>query len=699
MGDHSPVSVTLRGKIALVQLDNPPVNALSQAVRASLLDAVSKIESDSAIAGAVLVCRGRTFIAGADIREFGKPPLEPFLPDVILAIEESKTPFLAAIHGTALGGGLEVALGCHYRIMTADAKVGLPEVTLGLLPGAGGTQRLPRLIGLERALEMITRGKPIPAETALAFGLIDQMVDADCTLEEAACDVLMAYLADGRDAIPTGARPVPSLSDDEAENVLKAIRRQACGQISPIKAAESVLNVRHMSLADGLAAERSMFLDLVNSDQASALRHTFFSKRVVGKHASLNGISARPLKSVAVIGAGTMGAGIAVAFERAGYSVCVVEQSPETCAKGRARIQGLYQALSKRGRLDASGAEAALASIAITDDMQQVADAGLVIEAVFEDMAVKVDLFQRLEDLVKPDAILATNTSYLDLDTLAAGIRDPSRCLGLHFFSPAHVMQLLEVVNGAKTAPDVLATGLDVAKRLGKTGVVAGVCDGFIGNRIWARYRQQLEYLLEDHAMPEEVDAALLQFGFPMGPFAVYDLSGLDIAWAQRKRRAETRDPQERYVEIPDLLCEAGRLGQKTGAGYYRYEANSRQPLTDPDVLALILEHRAGKSIKARPLSPDDIQRRARAVIVNEGAHILAEGIAKRPLDVDMVMIHGYGYPAWRGGPMHEADRIGLLQVLDDVQAMCAAGGYGWAPSDLLVELVRTGRSFDSLNG
>ncbi|WP_350336112.1 3-hydroxyacyl-CoA dehydrogenase NAD-binding domain-containing protein [Coralliovum pocilloporae] len=696
MAEHSPVSILVDGPLAIIRVDNPPVNALSQTVRQGLQDAVHQVEQDATVKGCVLICAGRTFIAGADIREFGKGPLEPPLPDVINAIEQSNKPWLAAIHGTALGGGFELALGCHYRVMSADAEIGLPEVALGIIPGAGGTQRLPRLTGVAKAVELVTSGRRITASEAENLGICD-LVAVD-GLEEAAKAFLTERLKGDRAHAKTSERPVEGLSDEDAATALAAIGKKARGQVSPVKAAESVLNSQAMTFPDGLSAERAIFMELVQSDQAKALRHAFFGQRAAGKVSEIEGISPRPVSSVAVIGAGTMGAGITVAFERAGFAVTLIEQTAEALSAGVERVSGLYRALIVRGKITEEDAGDALASILRSTSLDAASEADLIVEAVFEDMAVKSDLFRRLDGVAKPGAILATNTSYLDLNALSAETARPQDCLGLHFFSPAHVMKLLEVIRGAETAPDVLAAGLGIAKRLGKTGVVAGVCDGFIGNRIWSTCRKQLECLLEDHVMPEDVDAAMTRFGFPMGPFAVYDLSGLDIAWAQRKRLAASRNPQERYVSIPDRLCEAGRLGQKAGRGYYRYEAGDRRPQTDPDVLAIIVEEREAQGISPEPLEAGEIQQRVRAVMVNEGARILEEGIATRPVEIDMVMIHGYGYPAWRGGPMHEADQIGLDRILEDVKAVCRTGGFGWQPSELLVELVRSGRSFENLN-
>ncbi|MCT4654442.1 MAG: 3-hydroxyacyl-CoA dehydrogenase NAD-binding domain-containing protein [Cohaesibacter sp.] len=688
---QSPISLRKQeGGIAVLLVNNPPVNALSQAVRQGLSDAVTQIESDDDIKGAVLHCEGRTFIAGADIKELGKPPLAPFLPDVIAALDQCSKPLVAALHGTALGGGFEVAMGCHYRVASPSAKVGLPEVRLGIIPGAGGTQRLPRLVGLEKAADIITSCRQVKMEEAAKIGLVDAVLKGDLLKE--ACAFLESKLAEGETPLSISKRSVPDW-DEEALSALEAkVKKRARGQLSPVKALESVHNSANMPFEEGMKAERAMFLELAASDQAAALRHSFFGERIVAKVPGLEDVKARSVENVAIIGAGTMGSGIAVAFADAGYQLTVLEMSREGLERGRDRIAGIYQGAVKRGKMSQEQADAKVASFTFTTDMSDLNNADLVVEAVFEDMQVKKDLLTNLEAVVSQDCILATNTSYLDIDEMASVLKRPDNVIGLHFFSPANIMKLLEIVNTDKTAQDVLATAVAVGKRLRKIAVVAGVCDGFIGNRIWAKNRQLLEFFLEDGASVEEVDKAMLEFGFPMGPYAVFDLSGLDIAWAQRKRKKPLMDAAERYVDIPDRLCEMDRLGLKAGKGWYRYEEGSRKPQPDEEVAKVIAEERERKQCKDLHLTTADIQDRVLAGMINEGFKILQEGIALRPVDIDMVLLNGYGYPVWRGGPMHEADRIGLDRIVAILQDMQSQYGKGWEIAPALKDYAGQGK-------
>jgi 3-hydroxyacyl-CoA dehydrogenase len=668
------VSIARDGEIAVVQVDNPTVNALSAAVREGLLEAVRAVTADEAVRGAVLLGAGRGFMAGADLRELGQPSREPDLTGVVAAIEACPKPWLAAIHGHALDGGLEVALGCRWRIALADARLGLPEVRLGVVPGAGGTQLLPRLIGIEKALLLVGSGRSVSGAEAEALGLVDALAAGDLRAEAQA--FLRDRLATGELLPRTSERPVPPYDAAAAEQLAADIRRKARGAQAPIAAAELVLDAARLPFAQGLEAEHATFRRLRDTPEARALRHLFFAEREVGKVPGLAGVEPRPIRAVGVVGAGTMGSGIALLA--AGHVVTVVEADAEALARGRARIEAAGQA-ALSGRLSC------------TQEFGALADSDLVIEAVFEDMGVKSELFRRLDGIVREGAILATNTSYLDVAALAAASGRPQDLLGLHFFAPANVMRLLEVVRTAEVAPEVLATGLALGRRLGKIAVVAGNGEGFIGNRIWSFYRRQLEYLLEDGASPYEIGAAMTAYGFPMGPFAVFDLSGLDIALAQRRRRDATRPAGERYSRIPDLLCEQGRLGRKTGAGWYRY-GNGR-PEPDPAVLALIEAERRARGIVPRRFTALEIQARARAAMVDEAARIVGEGIARRAVDIDVVLVHGYGFPAWRGGPLFEADALGLDQILMEVEAM-AAVGEGSGPAPLLVELAGSGGSF-----
>ncbi|MCJ9672745.1 MULTISPECIES: 3-hydroxyacyl-CoA dehydrogenase NAD-binding domain-containing protein [unclassified Neorhizobium] len=639
------VSATIRNGVLVVTIDNPPVNATSVDVRSGLERALAYSETTGEITGVTITGAGKTFIGGADIKEFGKPAMEPTLPDVIEKIEGLSKPVVAALNGAALGGGLEVALACHYRIASPAAQVGLPEVKLGIVPGAGGTQRLPRLIGIPAALDLITSGRSVKAEEALKLGIIDEVVAGD--LVEAATSAALA-LAE-KPLRRTGELNIAAIDPAEIEKASAKILAKARGQKAPVEAVRLV-TASNRPLVEGLADERATFLALRDSREAAALRHVFFAERESSKVEGLQGVEPHPVRTIGICGLGLMGSGIAVAALGAGYSVIGLDQTAEAAEKGRERIIGLLERNVAAGRLDQAGFEAQKARLSATAEDVDLAPCDLVVEAVFDDLAVKTDLFRRLDKVIRPDTVLATNTSYLNPDEIAAATAHPERVLGLHFFSPAHVMRLLEVVRCAKTAPDVLATGLAVAKKLRKLPVVTGVTEGFIGNRIFSAYRREAEFLLEDGALPHEVDAALEDYGFPMGLFAVYDMAGLEIAWARRKRQAATRDPSVRYVEIADTLCEAGRLGQKTGRGWYDYPNGKRT--VDPEVTAIIEAARAQKGITPRTFSRNDILERLLGAMSLEGEALLAEGIAARSSDIDLVMINGYGFPAHKGGPM-----------------------------------------------
>lgn len=696
-----PVTTERRGKIAVIVVDNPPVNALSQAVRQGLDEAVAAAQAEDGVQALVVAGAGRTFIAGADIREFGKPPQPPALPEVINRIEAGAKPVIVALHGTALGGGLEVALGCHYRVALPGARVGLPEVLLGLIPGAGGTQRTPRLIGAAQAVELITSGRHVGAEEALALGLVDEIAEED---DPVAAGVAFAetVLAEGRPVRRSGEAE-DKIAADRGNATLfadarKALETKARGLFSPFKCVDAVEAAVTLPFAEGLKRERALFLECMDSPQRAGLIHAFFAEREVRKIPEAKA-EPREIAAVGVIGGGTMGAGIAVALMTAGLPVVLVERDAESLARGRANVEGILDGGVKRGKMTAEARDALLASkLTGALDYEALAEVDLAIEAVFEDMAVKKQVFTQLDAALKPDAILASNTSYLDVDEIAAVTARPQDVIGLHFFSPAHVMRLLEVVAAAKTAPEVVAGGFALAKRLGKVAVRAGVCDGFIGNRILSVYRRQADIMVEDGASPYAIDAALLDFGFAMGPYAVADLAGLDIGWANRKRLAPTRDPKERYVEIADRICERGWFGQKTGRGFYLYPEGARRGEPDPEVEAIIAEARAKKGIAPRDFTAEEIVRRYLAAMINEGARVVAEGIALRPLDVDVTLLYGYGFPRWRGGPMKYADLRGLDRVLADVRAYQAEDPASWQPARLLVDLVEGGESFDSLN-
>jgi 3-hydroxyacyl-CoA dehydrogenase len=648
-------SDTVRGTVSngvlLIEIDHAPVNALSTDVRKGLLAAVAHGEATADVAAMVITGAGNIFIGGADIREFGSPPADPVLPAVLTAIENATKPVAAAINGAALGGGLEVALATHRRIASPAATLALPEVKLGIIPGAGGTQRLPRLIGIPAAIDMIATGRTASAGEALTLGIVDRIESGDLR----AAAVAEARSLAGASLRRSGAIEVPPAPADTIDAAASKALSRARGQKAPHEAVRLVRLSNQLPFAQALAEERRTFLALRDSEQAAALRHVFFAERAAAKVPGLEDVKPRKVATIGVVGLGLMGSGIATCALDAGYTVIGVEQTKDAAAKGRARIEGLLDRALQSGRIDTAGRADRLNRLAASGTLQALAGADLVIEAVFDDAGVKTELFVRLDGIVRPDAILATNTSYLNPDAIAAATRRPERVLGLHFFSPANVMRLLEVVRCARTAPDVLATGLAVAKKLRKLPIVCGVTEGFIGNRIFSAYRREAEFLLEDGALPQQIDAAMEAYGFAMGPFAVFDLAGLEIAWARRKRQAATRDPKARYVDIADHLCEAGWVGQKAGRGWYRYSDSKRE--VDPEVTALIEQRRAAKGIAARNISDDEIRQRLLAAMATEGTALLAEDIAARASDIDLVMINGYGFPAHKGGPMFAADQ------------------------------------------
>jgi 3-hydroxyacyl-CoA dehydrogenase len=682
-----PVRVQREGGLAVVTIDNPPVNALSQAVRVELLRLFRSFADDAGVTGIVLIGAGRDFVAGADIREMDGTPLEPSLPEVILAMEACRQPIVAAISGNALGGGFELALACDRRLATAGATVGLPEVKLGILPGAGGTQRLPRLVGVASAITLIAAGRRVGAKDAATLGLVDRVVEGDL-LAAARAEVAQA----GKRRL--SALAVPASDVAEVEKAAGEALRSARGVPSVGKAVEMVRLAGNTPFAEAVRTERATFVALRDSAEAKALRHLFFAERNAQKVPGVAGAKARRLERVAVIGGGTMGSGIAVALADAGLAVVLLERDEAAIEGARKRIGGTYDRVVAGGRLSRAAADERIGRIAPGSEWAAIAEVDLVIEAVFEEMEVKLEVFRRLDALARPGAVLATNTSYLDVNRIAQATRRPQDVVGLHFFSPANVMRLLEIVRGEATAPDVLATGFALARKLGKVAVVAGVCEGFIGNRIFSAYRTQMEYLVEDGTWPEDVDRALEAYGFAMGPFAVFDLAGLDIAWAGRKRRAATRDPRERYVAVADRLCELGRFGRKTGRGWYLYPEGAKKPVPDPEVHALIEAEAAAKGIARRTVTPEEIQRRALATMANVAAQILAEGMALRASDIDLVLASGYGFPSYRGGPLFAADARGLAAVLADVEAMHRTAGFGSEPAPLLIELARAGSSF-----
>lgn len=695
----SVVQRELHGRVLLVTIDNPPVNALSAKVRAGLLAAIEAANADSQVGAVVLAGRGRNFIAGADIREFGKPAVPPSLPEVCDAIESSEKPVIAAIAGAALGGGLEVAMSAHFRLAVPGAKLGLPEVALGLLPGSGGTQRLPRLIGAGMALDLMLSGRHIDPAKAKAAGLVDRVVEAG--------DVAAAGLSYANELLAAGTpirrtRDAQGLADREAAqaaiDAARSTATKARGLLSPGKIVDAVQAALDLPFEQGMAKERELFVECLNSPQRAGLVHAFFAEREAAKSPETRSATPRPVHSVGVVGGGTMGAGITVAVLDAGLPVVMIERDDEALARGRANVEKVYDGLIAKGRMSADAKAAVMARYSGSTSYDALAKVDLVIEAVFEEMSVKKAVFAELDRVCKPGAVIGTNTSYLDIDEIAASISRPEDVVGLHFFSPANIMKLLEIVVPAKVSPDVVATAFALAGKLRKVPVRAKVCDGFIGNRILAVYRQAADYMMEDGASPYQIDKALRDFGFAMGPFQVSDLAGGDIGWATRKRRAATRDPNARYVQIADRICERGWFGQKTGRGYYLYPQGSRAGVPDPEVEAIITAERERAGVTPRSFTDEQIVRRYLAAMVNEGANVVYEGIALRPLDVDVTFVHGYGFPRWRGGPMKYADSVGLAQILADIKEFAKEDPMFWKPSPLLEDLVARGADFDSLN-
>lgn len=692
------ISYLVKDGVAVLTIDNPPVNALGAAVRKGLWQAIERAEADAAVDAVLIRAAGRTFPVGADIREFGKPPQTPLLGELCNRIEAARLPVVAAIHGQALGGGFELALAAHYRIADKMAGIGLPEVNLGILPGAGGTQRVPRLAGAAPALNLMLSGTPIRAGQALDLGLIDRLAEAD--LQSEALDWARALARDK--AGPRRSCDQRAGLADSASFMREVSERRAAVQGGPVMAPARIVDCVEAALLlpfeAGLKMERAAFEDCVASDAARALRHAFFAERRAAKVPELGRTSPRAVEEIGVVGAGLMGAGIAFTCLQAGLPVVLVERDQGALDAGSARLQALYRRAVTKGRISGAEASARLDRLRLSTEMADLGQADVVVEAVFEEEEVKRGVFAALDKVMKPGAILGTNTSYLDIDMLAATISRPEDVVGFHFFSPAHVMKLMEIVVGARTDEQVTATGFALAKRLGKIPVRAGVCDGFIGNRILAAYRQAADFMLEDGASPYQIDDAMRAYGFGLGPYQVLDMAGLGISWARRKRLAPQRAPGERYVRIGDQLCEKGWLGQKTGRGYYRYQEGERQGQPDGEVLALIEAERAEQGITARAFAPEEIQARCLAAMTNEGARLLEEGVALRPSDIDVVLLNGYGFPRWRGGPMMAADLSGLLALSNALKAWEAAEGGFWKPSPLLDELIRNGRHFDDLN-
>jgi len=686
----------VNGAVAVITLNNPPVNGLGHATRSAIVEGMKQALNDSAVKAVVITGAGKAFSGGADIKEFNSPKAlaEPTLHTVINVVENSTKPVVAAIHTVCMGGGLELALGCHYRVAAPGAQIALPEVKLGILPGAGGTQRLPRVLGLEMGLNMIVSGNPVASEKLAKTALFNEMIDGD---------LLQGALAFANKI--ADARPLPKVRDIKIDypnhegylqfsrNTVKAMSGPFP---APLKCVDAVAAAVTMKFDDGIKYERDLFVDLVQTTESKALRHAFFGERAASKVADVpEDPPIRTIKKAAVIGAGTMGGGIAMNFANAGIPVKILEMKQEALDKGLATIRKNYENTMKKGKLTPEKFEQRVGLITGTLSYEDIGQADIVVEAVFEDIGVKETVFKKLDEVMKQGAILASNTSTLDVDKIASFTKRPQDVIGLHFFSPANVMKLLEIVRGAKTGKDVLATSLQLSKKIKKTGVVSGVCDGFIGNRMIEQYSRQAGFLLEEGALPEQVDKAIEKFGFAMGPFRMGDLAGNDIGWYIRKRRYVEK-PQVTYSKTADLLCEMGRFGQKTSAGWYDYKPGDRKPYPSQVVNEMIVKHSADLGIERRKISDQEIVERLVYALVNEAAYILEEGIAQRASDVDMVYLTGYGFPLFRGGPMFYADTVGLQNVVMAMEKY-AKGRHGdaWKPAPLLAKLAAEGKTFN----
>jgi 3-hydroxyacyl-CoA dehydrogenase len=685
------------GDIGLLTLNNAPVNALSHSLRSGIVDALRMASLDQSKA-IIIVGNGAMFCAGADIREFSQTPQAPSLVDVTECIENMQKPVIAAIHGNALGGGLELALACHYRCALASAKLGLPEVKLGILPGAGGTQRAPRIIGLEHAFTLITSGNPCKAEKALSIGLIDHLVEHDQDLVAAAQKYAQQVLNEGLPIRRSSQSPIDkqNIDSDWFDKKRAELSKRARGQIAPQHIVDCLEKALNAEFVEGMQFEREAFLNCVTSEQAKAMRHLFFAQRLAAKVKGVSpDTSKRPIKSVAIIGAGTMGGGIAMNFANVGIPVTLLELSAESLTKGLQLIEKNYAISVSKGRLSESQKAQRLALISGSTSYQELNQVDLVIEAVFEDVEIKKQVFRKLDEVCKVGAILATNTSYQDVDAIAQVTKRPQDVIGLHFFSPANVMKLLEVVRGAQTADDVITTSMALATTIAKIPVLSGVCYGFIGNRLLSVYLRQSQLCLLHGATPEQVDSAMTNWGAAMGPLAMNDLAGIDIGFKARQGLSDDKKGSPEVYAIADAMYHAGRLGQKTAVGYYRYDPETRARINDPDALAIIEAQSAKFGIPRNAQTEQEILNRMIIALVNEGANVLHDGIAQRSSDIDLVYIFGYGFPAYRGGPMHYADSIGTKKVFEMVCDFASKfGNTYWTPSPLLKELAEKNLSF-----
>ncbi|MCR9072834.1 MAG: 3-hydroxyacyl-CoA dehydrogenase NAD-binding domain-containing protein [Alphaproteobacteria bacterium] len=697
-----------RGRIALLKLNNPPVNGLGWPVREGLEAAILRLAADAEVDGIVVTGAGRMFCAGADIREFGTEPpahvrrLTPILDD----LEGMEKPVVAAIHGVAAGGGLELALGCHYRVCGPKTKLGLPEVTLGILPGAGGTQRMPRVAGVSKALELIVSGRLVSEKEAYESGIVDELVDGDVDTVIAAAVAAAERLAKSDSAPRRSCDRTDGLQEAKDnpglfDSFRKSMAKRARGMNAPYACVRCIEAAATMEFADGLKFERKEFEQLVNADEARSMRHAFFAEREVAKIPDVaKDTPTRPIQNAGVIGCGTMGGGIAMVFANAGIPVTIVESEQAALDAGIEKIRKNYAATVSKGRLGQAEMDKRMALITPTTDLVELAATDIVVEAVFEDMSVKKELFARLDRVCKPGVIMATNTSTLDVDEIAAATSRPEDVIGTHFFSPANVMRLMENVRGEKTSDDVIATVMGLSKTLGKVGVLVGVCHGFVGNRMLHQYLREAMFLVEEGALPQDIDRVLYDFGMPMGPFAMCDLAGNDVGWRVRQEQIKANGGKPTNIRysgtIADKICDLGRFGQKTGKGWFKY-ADGRTPEPDPEVEAIIVETSAELGLERRDISDDEILERCLYPLVNEGAKILDEGIALRASDIDVVWMHGYGFPRFRGGPMFWADTVGLKTIGEKMRQFEKEHGPWMAPSPLLLKLVDEGKGFAEL--
>ena len=693
------IDFVYQGNIAIITICNPPVNALSVEVRRGLLDALKEAEKNENVKAIILKGSGKTFPAGADIKEFGSPPQNPGLPIINDYIENINKLVICALHGNTLGGGLEIALACHYRIAHYKTKLGLPEVRLGLIPGAGGTQRLPRLIGIPEAYKMMANGLPINAEKALQLGLINKVIQ---DIDEDSIQITKNLIKNNKELIKTKDRnELINNANEDQKNITELknnFKKQYRNQLAPQKIGDCLEKLLNTSFEEGQKFERNTFFELLKTDQSKSFIHAFFAERASSKISEIKSIQPRNLNTLGVIGGGTMGSGITIAALNAGIPVTMVERDQHSLDKGIKNVEKIYFRDIEKGRLSSSQVDEIFSKFTKTTDFEALSSVDMVIEAVYEEMNVKKQVFKILDKIIKKGGVLASNTSYLDINELALVTSRPQDVIGLHFFSPANIMRLLEIVVPDKVSIDVVATGFRLAKMIKKIPVRAGVCDGFIGNRILDKYGDCAFYMMEDGATPYEIDKAIYDFGYPMGPFQMFDLAGGDIGWAKRKRQSKLRDPQIRYVNIPDRLCEKGWFGQKTGRGFYRYDKGNRRGDEDSDVIDIIENERQKKGVAPLKFSKEEIIRRYLAAMINEAANVIHEKIALRPSDVDVVKLFGYGFPRHRGGPMKYADDYGLERILNDLNEFEKEDPIFWKPSQLIVDLVKRGDTFGSLN-